>query len=116
MVEAVGLFASAGLRQDEAVLLIMTAAHRPPIEQRLEAEGFDVPALEASGQLVCEDAEHLMSTFLLDGKIDEQRFKLIVGRMIERAKTGRQDPHRPVRVFGEMVDYSGIPTCDPRNG
>src|SRR6266404_5075562 len=38
--EAVCLFASAGLRQSQAVVLVMTADHCKPIRQRLEQEGF----------------------------------------------------------------------------
>jgi hypothetical protein len=102
--EAVCLFASAGLRKDEAVLLIMTTGHAKPIRQRLGAEGFDLPALESTGQLVCENAERLLSTFLFDGIIDEERFKSIVGGMILRARAGGKIPNRPVRLFGEMVD------------
>ena len=82
----------------------MNAGHCQPIRQRLEADGFDVAALESTGQLVCEDAERLLSTFLFDGNIDEHGFKTAVGGMIEKAKAGGQDHPRPVRVFGEMVD------------
>src|SRR4051812_20305581 len=54
--EAVCLFASAGFRKNEAVVLIMTAEHCDPIERRLAMEGFDLAALRDSGQLICEDA------------------------------------------------------------
>jgi len=101
--EAVCLFASAGLSKGEAVVLVMKANHCQPIRHRLEQEGFDLKQLEKSGQLICADAEDLLSTFMFDGIIDELVFKSKVGKLIERAKTsgGRQ---RPVRVFGEMVD------------
>ena len=99
--EAVFLFTSAGLRKSEAVLLIMTKGHCEPIRQRLQAEGFDVAVLEAKGQLVCEVAEDLLSSFLSGGKLDEHRFKTTISGMIERAK--QAGGNRPVRVFGEMV-------------
>jgi hypothetical protein len=102
--EAVCLFASAGLRKGEAVLLIMRESHCQPIRQRLELDGFDLGELESSGQLVCEDAERLLSRFMFDGIIDEERFKTLVGGMIQKAKFGGKDSNRPVRVFGEMVD------------
>src|SRR5580693_1634156 len=99
--EAVGLFARAGFQKGEAVLLVMTEAHFEPILGRLEHDGFDVDALTESGQLVCEEAGKLLSTFMFDGIIDEHRFKTKISALIGRAKTaggGRQ-----VRVFGEMV-------------
>jgi len=108
--EAVCLFASAGLRKGEAVILVMASAHCNPIRKRLDGEGFDLAALEASGQLVCENAKDLLGTFMFDGIIDELRFKTKVGAIIEKAKAGVLK--RPVRVFGEMVDL--IWTTSPK--
>jgi hypothetical protein len=99
--EAVCLFASAGLRKGEAVVLVMTQAHCEPILERLEREGFDVRALSASGQLMCEEAERLLSSFMFDGIIDEQLISTKIGGMIKRAKAAGGE--RAVRVFGEMV-------------
>jgi KaiC/GvpD/RAD55 family RecA-like ATPase len=102
--EAVSLFAAAGLHKGEAVLLIMTASHCGPILERLGQEGFDLSELKASGQLVCEDAADLMSTFIFDGIVDEQKFKATLNDMIVKAKVGPLGRTRRVRVFGEMVD------------
>lgn len=103
LAQAVGLFTSAGLRKGEAVILIMTAAHCEPIRQRLEQEGFNLPELERTGQLTCERAEGLLSTFLFGETIDELRFKTEIGKRIQRAKSANGE-RRSVRVFGEMVD------------
>ena len=101
--DAVCFFASAGLRKGEAVVLVMTEAHRHPIRRRLEEEGFNLGRLERAGLLACENAEDLLSTFLVDGEPDGL-FKTKIGRMIEKAKaSGGNRPRRPVRVFGEMV-------------
>src|ERR1700694_5274836 len=72
LADAVCLFASAGLRKGEAVLLVMTQAHCGPILVRLEREGFDVEALSKSGQLICEEAGKLLSSFVFAGNVDEQ--------------------------------------------
>lgn len=102
---AVCLFASAGLRKGQSILLVMTKDHSKPIRKRLEEEGFNLRALEKAGLLTCEDAEDLLSTFMTDGVPDERLFKAKIGRMIEKAKaSGGNRPHREVRVFGEMVD------------
>ncbi len=103
--EAVCLFASSGFRQGQAAVLVMTADHCKPIRRRLEQEGFDLRELERSGQLICKDAADLLSNFLFDGIIDEHKFKMQVGSLIEKAKaSGGNGTTRPVRVFGEMVD------------
>jgi hypothetical protein len=102
--EAVCLFASAGLRKGEAVVLVMTTDHCKPIRRRLEQEGFNLKQLEGTGQLVCEDAKDLLSTFMFEGLIDELVFKTKVGTLIEKAKASGSNRTRSVRVFGEMVD------------
>jgi hypothetical protein len=103
--EAVALFAGVGLERGESVLLVMKEAHRQPIRQRLEQRGFNLSELEATGTLVCEDAQKLLATFMFDGIIDEHRFKTTIGQMIQNAKrNGAGLADRPVRVFGEMVD------------
>jgi len=102
VIEAVCLFASAGLWKGEAVLLVMTEAHCEPILERIGRAGFDVDALTRSGQLICEEAGELLSTFVFDGIIDEDIFKSKIGGMIRRAKAAGGE-RRPVRVFGEMV-------------
>jgi hypothetical protein len=102
---AVCLFASAGLRKGQAVLLVMTKEHRRLIRRHLEEEGFNLRSLEKAGLLVCEDAGDLLSAFMIDGAPDERVFKAKIGAMIEKAKaSGGSRPRRQVRVFGEMVD------------
>ena len=104
IVDAVSLFATVGFRRGEGVLLIMASIHCGPIRQRLEAQGFNLTELEASGKLVCEDAATLLSTFMVGGIVDEDRFKKTIIGMIEKAKIGEGGRERPVRAFGEMVD------------
>ncbi|MDP9052879.1 MAG: MEDS domain-containing protein [Acidobacteriota bacterium] len=101
--DAVCLFASAGLKTGAAVVLVVTETHCAQISDRLRAQGFDVAALLASGQLICEDAATLLSSFFFDGVIDESRFKKKIGEAIQRARWG-SGQKREVRIFGEMVD------------
>src|ERR1700675_4975433 len=69
--KAVTLFASAGLRGGEGVILIMSGDHCEPIKIRLQLEGIDTDAYEHSGQLVCVKAEDLLASFLSEGVLDE---------------------------------------------
>src|SRR5580700_7133647 len=69
--QAVALFASAGLRDGEGVVLIMSANHCDAIKLRLQLEGISAAAYERSGQLICVTAEDLLATFMADGVIDE---------------------------------------------
>lgn len=102
--QAVCLFASAGLRDREGVVLIITRAHCEPIKLRLQVEGFNIEALERSGQLVCVDAENLLGQFVTNGSVDDDLFKYTIGGLIHRAKASLSNGHLgKVRVFGEMV-------------
>ena len=102
--QAVALFASAGLRDREGVILIMSADHFESIKLRLQLEGFSAEFYEGSGQLICVTAEDLLATFILSGELDEELFKSTIGHLIERAKaTVPNERPRKVRVFGEMV-------------
>jgi hypothetical protein len=102
--KAICLFASAGLLKNEAVVLVMTKAHRDPIKLGLEAEGFHVGSLEDTGQLACLDAEDLMRRFMIGGMPDPVLFKNVIGMIVIRARMNAGSPNqRPVRIFGEMV-------------
>ena len=105
LAQAVCLFASAGLSNDEGVILIMAADHCDAICRRLESEGFQVAELEETGQLQCIVAEELMSTFVVGNTLDERLFRTIARSLVERARasTGK-GPDGLVRVFGEMVN------------
>lgn len=111
--EAVGVFASSGLRKGEAVVLVTTEARREVIERRLKADGLDVRSVENSGQLAFLEAGELLSVFLKEGMPDAALFKTSVTRVIERASTNPETgAARKVRIFGEMVSllYMGSNT------
>ncbi len=102
--QAVCLFASAGLRDGEGVVLIMAKGHCEPIRLRLHSEGFDVEAYERSGQLACVTTEDLLEKFMARGRLDEGIFRSTIGRFIDRAKASVSDGYPgKVRIFGEMV-------------
>jgi hypothetical protein len=102
--QAVCLFASAGIRGGEGVILIMTAHHDAAMKVRLQREGFDVVDLERSGRLTFVTTEHLLAKFMEDGTLNEGLFHRVVGEFIDRAKAAVSNGHMgKVRVFGEMV-------------
>jgi KaiC/GvpD/RAD55 family RecA-like ATPase len=106
--QAVTLFASAGIREGEGVVLIMARNHCESIRDRLQLAGIDFTACENAGQLICVVAEELMASFLREGVIDEDLFRASVDALILRAKDGSRDSARRVRVFGEMVSQLGL--------
>jgi len=102
--QAVCLFASAGIRDGEGVVLIMSADHCEPIKLRLQIEGFNVAAYERSGQLTCVTSEDLLAKFMVDGTLNEYLFRFTVGELIDRARASVSNGQAGrVRLFGEMV-------------
>jgi KaiC/GvpD/RAD55 family RecA-like ATPase len=101
--KAVALFAGAGLRNGEGVILVMTAAHRDSITLRLVTEGCNVDDLQCSGRLVCILAEDLLSRFMRDGVPDEELFSVAVEKLITACRASTGSLTGQVRVFGEMV-------------
>jgi hypothetical protein len=102
LTDALTLFAKVGLMRGEAIILVVTAKHADLMRQRLEQEGYEVAELLESRQLVIADAEEVLATFFLD----EQRFKVGIESLIDKARAGCGT--QPVRVFDEMVDLIWI--------
>lgn len=111
--QAVALFASAGLRGGEGVILIMSAAHCESIKLRLQVEGLTPDVYERSGQLICVTAEELLAKFLPDGVLEEEVFSHTIASLIDRVRSSATTArHGKVRVFGEMV--SQLRGSDPK--
>jgi signal transduction histidine kinase len=91
-------FVGAGLTTDEACLIIASKGHRDALEERLRAVGFDLETAHASGRYQAYDAADTLSSFLVDGAPDPERFAEVVGGLLARLDAGRR-----VRIFGEMV-------------
>jgi MEDS: MEthanogen/methylotroph, DcmR Sensory domain len=98
---AVGEFVGAGLRRGEAVLLILTPAHRHPIVRQLEGQGFTLGDLSRRRQLTILDATPTLAELLVGGLPNRERFQLVIGGAVEAARAAG---YRRLRSFGEMVD------------
>lgn len=98
---AVALFAAAGLKKQEGVILVATRPHSDALLPLLESHGVDVPAATARGQLTVLDAEQTLPRFLVRGMPDAGTFKGIAADVIAKV---RKAGYRRVRWWGEMVN------------
>lgn len=79
--------------------MIATEGHLREIEAEMEAAGGDPAKRCADGTLILLDAAATMATFMIDGRIDRDAFRHVIGSIVRQAiGTGR-----PVRAYGEMV-------------
>jgi hypothetical protein len=102
--QAVSLYACAGLRNGESVILILTKDHHESIMHRLKTEGLNTDEYKRTGRLICLHSEHLFGRLTTDGFVNEGMFKTIVGDLIKRARASSGDRYLGrVRLFGEMV-------------
>ena len=101
--QAVALFASAGLRNDEGVVLILSTANYDAYRLRLVLEGHDVEGLERNGRLVCLVAEDLLAAYSGDRGFDVERFESDVDQIIRACQATTPLGAGVVRGFGELV-------------
>jgi hypothetical protein len=88
--QAVCLFASAGLRDGEGVVLIVSSDHWESIRVRLQMEGISTESYERSGQLSRVWAEDLLTEFMPSGVVDEGLFKSRIGRLNREGQSQRE--------------------------
>lgn len=99
LVDEVGRFACQSIASGSTLLLIGTAEHRRLLQEELTDAGLDVGRLVADYQYIVLDAHLTLSSFMLDGHPDRERFHRIMGLLIHQAASRGY----PVRIFGEMV-------------
>jgi hypothetical protein len=98
----VATFLGEGIVAGQPALVIGTREHREAIVQELRGRHFDVDGLQAAGDLLLLDAREALSTFMVDGHPDENRFTTNMVSAIDRLCRGRTDC--VIRAYGEMVD------------
>lgn len=92
-------FICGGLRLNESVIIIATAAHLNLLESRLLALGFDLRAARERDQYITLEAQPLLEKFMVAGWPNDNLFKQSIKDLLARARKGG----RRVRAFGEMV-------------
>jgi hypothetical protein len=103
---AIGSYAIAGLKNSEAVILILKEENIGPVEEQISAwEKHDVEGLHEVSNITYAVAEGMLTTFMIDQRPDEALFEATFRPMIERAfALGARNGHpRMVRAVGQMV-------------
>jgi len=99
---AVCRFAAGAIAHGEGVILVPTDTHWKTFRPRLEAEGVDVDAAQASGQLTVVDADALLPRFMRDSMPDAPIFLGLAADVVAGARANGRYPK--VRWWGEMVN------------
>ena len=102
LAQTVANFISKGIVAGEFVVVIATEAHRDAFCDRLKKIWIDVDGARNSGQLALLDARETLAQFMVDGSPDWERFRAVIGSVLDRGRAGREA--RVIRAYGEMVD------------
>lgn len=103
LLDRVIAFIAPALKSGCSAIVVATKAHRDGIARRLEATGVGLSDAVEQGRYVARDAAELLSTFMIDGLPDRDRFMEAVGGTVMRAEAAsRLDSAKP-SIFGEMV-------------
>jgi PAS domain S-box-containing protein len=99
LAEQVSEYIATGLEAGGSGIVIGTPEHRQAIEEILIRRNVDLDAVKAERRYFALDAADTLSRFMVDGVVDEKRFREVVGELIARvSRRGLK-----LRAFGEMV-------------
>ena len=89
----------------DVAIVVATGPHRIALDHRLAARGLDVSVARGEGRYVTIDAQTLLDTFLIAGRVDTRKALGVVGEVLTRACSMQNVDGGPAHVFafGEMV-------------
>ena len=104
LIEELSRYVSHALHAGDAAVVVATEEHREGLIQRLTAEGVEVGTPIEQGRFIALDAAQMLSTFMIEGWPDQERFTDVVGGVIEKAGAATDRGANPrVAIYGEMV-------------
>jgi PAS domain S-box-containing protein len=103
LIEVLSRFIGGALAVGDAAVVIATAAHCVQLEKRLSATGVDTLKAASQGRYVTLDANETLGRLMVNGSVDEVRFKRVVGNVLNRAKKVIHRNDVRIAAFGELV-------------
>jgi len=100
VVEAVAHFFAEGLLRNETMLAVMDAERWYSMVMRLSAAGLPIDDALRSGRMTVRGADATLKKFMRKDRPDCGLFNASVGQLV----SGLAAFHRPVRIYGEMVN------------
>ncbi|MGH8258658.1 MAG: PAS domain S-box protein [Steroidobacteraceae bacterium] len=99
LIDSVADYVRKGVNESTGAIVIATQAHIEALAARWRSDGFDVAAARDRRQVVLLDADQTLSTFMVNGVPDREKFFARLGGLIVEA---RRNAAR-ILLFGEMV-------------
>ncbi|HEV7138249.1 MAG TPA: PAS domain S-box protein [Steroidobacteraceae bacterium] len=99
LIDSVASYVVQGMRAGSAGIVIATARHLASLQDRWRELELDTGTAAAQGRLILLDAVETLSTLMVAGRPDPERFMATVGEIVARAS----QRYRGIVAFGEMV-------------
>jgi hypothetical protein len=103
VVDGYARFIESALKIGNAVIVVVTEAHRASLLPRLETDGVNVPAAIEQGSYIPLDAADVLSRLTVNNTPDPVRCAKVIGDLIMRAAKGVKGEHGRVAVCGEIA-------------
>ena len=103
LLDGLSRFVGAALGAGDAAIVIATGSHRAGLDARLRALGLDPSLAAAEGRYVPLDALDTLAKFAVNGQLDPERFREVIGNMLVAARHACRSENPRIAAFGEMV-------------
>ncbi len=103
LIDVLSRFVGGALAVGDAAVVIATKSHRTELERRLSANGVDTDKASLQGRYIVLDAIETLPELMVEGLVDEERFREIVGGTLVKAEGSVARKQGRVAVFGELV-------------
>ncbi len=102
LIEAVGVFAGAGLNNGDGILLAATKPHLRAFTEQVTSMGFDVDAAKRQGQWRELASDEVLVKVMEAGRPNPEVFKQLASKAIRETRGPNGNPR--LRIFGELVN------------
>ncbi len=96
-------FVGSAVKAGDAAVVAVTKSHRDLLLPRFKADGLDIAAASEKGRYISLDPHDLLSTFMVDGMPDPDRFNKVAGTLITTAAKTLASKHNCVAICGECA-------------
>jgi DNA-binding NarL/FixJ family response regulator len=103
VVDGYARFIESALKSGNAVIVVVTEAHRASLLPRLEADGVDVAAAIKQGSYVPLDAADALVRLTVNDVPDPDRCRKVISDLVMGAAKGVKGEHGQVLVCGEIA-------------
>ena len=103
LLDDVTQFVGRAIMAGRAAIVVATESHRKALVASLQEHGFNIDAAMEQGRYIEVDAATALSTFMLDGMPDPNRFMTLWGNLLVSAAAATNGGHGRVAIFGEGV-------------